>query len=93
MTDSEGHKVVVCDNGTGFVKCGFAGANFPAHIFPAMVGRPILRAKSKEGLFCSPFMRLFFYSLSANSFKWYKIESFFFHCELSCFLEVSREVF
>ncbi|CAG5094728.1 Oidioi.mRNA.OKI2018_I69.XSR.g13816.t1.cds [Oikopleura dioica] len=49
MTDSEGHKVVVCDNGTGFVKCGFAGANFPAHIFPAMVGRPILRAKSKEG--------------------------------------------
>jgi len=53
MTDSEGHKVVVCDNGTGFVKCGFAGANFPAHIFPAMVGRPILRAKSKEGLYYS----------------------------------------
>lgn len=49
MTDSEGHKVVVCDNGTGFVKCGFAGANFPEHIFPAMVGRPVLRAKAKEG--------------------------------------------
>lgn len=35
--------VVVCDNGTGFVKCGFAGANFPEAIFPSMVGRPILR--------------------------------------------------
>jgi len=36
-------QVIVCDNGTGFVKCGFAGANFPAAIFPSMVGRPILR--------------------------------------------------
>jgi len=35
--------VIVCDNGTGFVKCGFAGANFPTAIFPAMVGRPIMR--------------------------------------------------
>ena len=47
--DSDGRNVVVCDNGTGFVKCGFAGSNFPAHIFPAMVGRPILRAKNKDG--------------------------------------------
>ena len=54
MTDNEGRKVVVCDNGTGFVKCGFAGSNFPTHIFPAMVGRPILRAKTNEGIlwFC-----------------------------------------
>lgn len=36
-------KVVVCDNGTGFVKCGFAGSNFPTSIFPSLVGRPILR--------------------------------------------------
>jgi len=35
--------VIVCDNGTGFVKCGVAGANFPTSIFPSMVGRPILR--------------------------------------------------
>lgn len=28
---------IVCDNGTGFVKCGFAGANFPTAIFPCMV--------------------------------------------------------
>lgn len=40
-------KVVVCDNGTGFVKCGFAGGNFPASIFPSMVGRPILRSEEK----------------------------------------------
>ena len=41
--DSKGKKVIVCDNGTGFVKCGYAGSNFPAHIFPSLVGRPIIR--------------------------------------------------
>lgn len=46
--DSQGKRVVVCDNGTGFVKCGFAGSNFPAHIFPALVGRPILRSATKQ---------------------------------------------
>eukprot|EP01134_Creolimax_fragrantissima_P000334 CFRG0334T1 len=49
MTDSEGRRLVVCDNGTGFVKCGFAGANFPTAIFPSMVGRPILRSSEKVG--------------------------------------------
>jgi len=38
---------IVCDNGTGFVKAGFAGANFPTSIFPSMVGRPILRYEEK----------------------------------------------
>ncbi|KAI5736806.1 hypothetical protein M8J76_007255 [Diaphorina citri] len=47
--DSNGRKVIVCDNGTGFVKCGYAGSNFPAHIFPSMVGRPIIRAVNKIG--------------------------------------------
>jgi actin-related protein 2 len=37
--------ILVCDNGTGFVKCGFAGENFPRYIFPSMVGRPIIRAE------------------------------------------------
>jgi len=32
-----------------FVKCGYAGTNFPAHIFPSMVGRPIIRAVNKIG--------------------------------------------
>ncbi|KAJ1455620.1 actin-related protein 2 [Pelagophyceae sp. CCMP2097] len=36
---------VVCDNGTGFVKVGYASENFPRSIFPSMVGRPILRAE------------------------------------------------
>uniref|UniRef100_A0A182YK46 Actin-related protein 2 n=1 Tax=Anopheles stephensi TaxID=30069 RepID=A0A182YK46_ANOST len=47
--DSRGRHVIVCDNGTGFVKCGYAGSNFPAHIFPSMVGRPIIRAVNKIG--------------------------------------------
>ncbi|RHY48317.1 hypothetical protein DYB30_011487 [Aphanomyces astaci] len=36
------NKIVVCDNGTG---CGFAAENFPRHVFPSLVGRPILRAE------------------------------------------------
>jgi actin-related protein 2 len=36
-------KPIVCDNGTGYVKCGFAGENFPQHVFPSMIGRPIMR--------------------------------------------------
>jgi len=47
--DFDVNKVVVCDNGTGFVKCGFAGTNFPSHIFPSMVGRPMLRSSTKVG--------------------------------------------
>ncbi|RXM91257.1 Actin-related protein 2-A [Acipenser ruthenus] len=31
-----------------FVKCGFAGSNFPEHIFPALVGRPIIRSTAKD---------------------------------------------
>lgn len=34
---------IVCDNGTGYVKVGFAKDNFPRHIFPSMVGRPMMR--------------------------------------------------
>eukprot|EP00118_Oscarella_pearsei_P024622 m.306448 g.306448 ORF g.306448 m.306448 type:complete len:395 (+) comp41245_c0_seq1:76-1260(+) len=49
MTDSKGNKIVVCDNGTGFVKCGYAGANFPSHIFPSLIGRPIIRSTVKVG--------------------------------------------
>eukprot|EP01116_Phalansterium_solitarium_P007156 TRINITY_DN1967_c0_g1_i2.p1 TRINITY_DN1967_c0_g1~~TRINITY_DN1967_c0_g1_i2.p1 ORF type:complete len:409 (+),score=43.12 TRINITY_DN1967_c0_g1_i2:53-1228(+) len=41
------NRVIVCDNGTGFVKCGFAGSNFPTSIFPSLVGRPILRSEEK----------------------------------------------
>jgi actin-related protein 2 len=41
------NKIVICDNGTGFVKCGFAGAQFPTSVFPSMVGRPVLRSEEK----------------------------------------------
>jgi len=37
---------VVCDNGTGFVKVGFAGNNFPSLSFPSMIGRPMLRQEA-----------------------------------------------
>ncbi|CAM6129692.1 unnamed protein product [Calypogeia fissa] len=47
MTSSE--NVIVCDNGTGFVKCGFAGDNFPTAVFPCMVGRPMLRYEETLG--------------------------------------------
>lgn len=39
----------VLDQGTGFVKIGRAGQNFPDHTFPSIVGRPILRAEEKTG--------------------------------------------
>jgi actin-related protein 2 len=45
--DSEGRKIVVVDNGTGFVKCGYAGTNFPSYIFPAAVGRPLVRSSQR----------------------------------------------
>ncbi|KAL0476556.1 actin-related protein [Acrasis kona] len=44
-------KTVVCDNGTGFVKCGFAADNFPRATFPAMVGRPTMRSEESFGEF------------------------------------------
>ncbi|XP_023236423.1 actin-related protein 2 isoform X2 [Centruroides vittatus] len=47
--DGQGRQVIICDNGTGFVKCGYAGSNFPAFTFPSMVGRPIIRAAHKIG--------------------------------------------
>jgi actin-related protein 2 len=40
--------VIVCDNGTGYVKVGFAGTNFPESVFPSMVGRPQLRAEMES---------------------------------------------
>ncbi|KAL7418465.1 Actin-related protein 2 [Cryptotrichosporon argae] len=40
---------LVVDNGTGFVKCGWAGSNFPEYVFPSVVGRPILRAEERLG--------------------------------------------
>ena len=43
MTIDKQLRPVVSDNGTGYVKLGFAGQNFPEFVFPSMVGRPLLR--------------------------------------------------
>ncbi|KAK9386232.1 actin family [Lipomyces mesembrius] len=40
---------IVLDQGTGFVKIGRGGTNFPDHTFPSIVGRPILRAEERTG--------------------------------------------
>lgn len=48
MTSKSKNDVVVCDNGTGYVKVGFAGTNFPESVFPSMVGRPQLRAEMES---------------------------------------------
>lgn len=39
---------IVLDQGTGFVKIGRGGTNFPDHTFPSIVGRPILRAEERQ---------------------------------------------
>jgi len=37
----EGEKpAIVCDNGSGMVKAGFAGGEAPHYVFPSVVGRP-----------------------------------------------------
>jgi actin-related protein 2 len=41
-------KSIVLDSGTGNVKVGYAGANFPAATFPTVLGRPVLRAGKQQ---------------------------------------------
>ncbi|GCE97203.1 actin- protein [Zygosaccharomyces mellis] len=41
---------IVLDQGTGFVKIGRAGENFPDYTFPSIVGRPILRAEERGSI-------------------------------------------
>ncbi|CAI5975538.1 unnamed protein product [Closterium sp. NIES-64] len=36
-------KIVVCDNGSASIKCGFAGDNFPVAVIPNVVGRRLVR--------------------------------------------------
>ena len=49
MTDSQGRNLIVCDNGTGLVKCGYADTNSPEFTFPSLVGTPQLKSKVKIG--------------------------------------------
>jgi actin-related protein 2 len=40
---------IVCDNGTGYLKMGYAGDSFPRYHIPSIVGRPMLRSNQKVG--------------------------------------------
>ena len=40
---------IICDNGTGFLKMGYAGDSFPRYSVPSIVGRPMLRSNQKVG--------------------------------------------
>lgn len=46
----DSHCPIVLDQGTGFVKIGRAGENFPDYTFPSIVGRPILRAEERGNI-------------------------------------------
>ena len=40
MADEGEVSALVCDNGSGMVKAGFAGDDAPRAVFPSIVGRP-----------------------------------------------------
>lgn len=40
MCDEEESTALVCDNGSGLCKAGFAGDDAPRAVFPSIVGRP-----------------------------------------------------
>ena len=42
-------KNIVCDNGSGYLKIGFAGDNFPRDTIPSIVGTPELRSDAQVG--------------------------------------------
>ncbi|CAF95344.1 unnamed protein product [Tetraodon nigroviridis] len=41
MCDDDETTALVCDNGSGLVKAGFAGDDAPRAVFPSIVGRPL----------------------------------------------------
>lgn len=43
------HTPIICDPGTGYMKMGFAGDNFPKASFASLVGRPMLRFEESLG--------------------------------------------
>jgi actin-related protein 2 len=44
LKDTVDYDKIVCDNGTGFLKMGFAGDDYPRFTIPSIVGRPMLRS-------------------------------------------------
>lgn len=43
------NNTIICDPGTGYMKMGFAGDNFPKATFASLVGRPMLRCEESLG--------------------------------------------
>lgn len=39
---------IICDNGSGYVKLGYAGDSFPRFTFPSIVGNPALSAGASK---------------------------------------------
>lgn len=48
MCDDDETTALVCDNGSGLVKAGFAGDDAPRAVFPSIVGRPRHQVNSGE---------------------------------------------
>ena len=51
MADDGEVSALVCDNGSGMVKSGFAGDDAPRAVFPSIVGRPrhqVRRERERE---------------------------------------------
>jgi actin-related protein 2 len=40
---------IISDNGSGYVKLGYANETFPRYVIPSIIGRPMLRASQKIG--------------------------------------------
>jgi actin-related protein 2 len=49
LKDTVDYDKIVCDNGTGFLKMGFAGDDYPRFTIPSIVGRPMLRSGQSVG--------------------------------------------
>ena len=50
MCDDDETTALVCDNGSGLVKAGFAGDDAPRAVFPSIVGRPRHQVNGEEDL-------------------------------------------
>lgn len=50
MCDDDETTALVCDNGSGLVKAGFAGDDAPRAVFPSIVGRPRHQVSQKHNM-------------------------------------------
>lgn len=54
MCDEDETTALVCDNGSGLVKAGFAGDDAPRAVFPSIVGRPRHQVRLRLRRGCGP---------------------------------------